>query len=65
MAREVTGKNIKSRIAERRPGDPAILIGSSDKAIKEFGWKPQFADLKSIMKTAWLWHKNNPDGYSS
>jgi UDP-glucose-4-epimerase GalE len=63
MAREITGRKIRLKIADRRPGDPAILIGSSDKAIKEFGWKPQFADLKSIIKTAWLWHKNNPYGF--
>ena len=63
-AREITGKKIKIKIAERRPGDPAILIGSGDKAIEELGWTPQFADLKSILGTAWLWHKNNPEGYS-
>jgi UDP-glucose 4-epimerase len=63
VAQKVTGKKIPSKIAERRPGDPAILIGSSEKAIKELGWKPQFADLKSILETAWRWHKNNPNGY--
>ena len=62
-AREVTGRKIPSRIVERRPGDPAILIGSSEKAIKELGWKPEFADLKRILETAWHWHKNNPNGY--
>jgi UDP-glucose-4-epimerase GalE len=64
-ARKITGKRIPSKMAERRPGDPAILIGSSDKANKELGWKPQFADLKSILETAWRWHKNNPYGYRS
>ena len=62
-AREITGEKIPSKYAERRPGDPAILIGSSEKAIKELGWRPEFADLKSILETAWRWHKNNPDGY--
>lgn len=64
-AREITGKRIPSKMAERRPGDPAVLIGSSDKANKELAWKPQFADLKSILETAWCWHKNNPYGYRS
>ena len=64
-AREITGKKIPSRIAERRPGDPATLIGSSEKAIKELGWKPKFADLNYILETAWRWHKSNPDGFRS
>lgn len=64
-ARQITGEEILSKTVERRPGDPAILIGSSEKAIQELGWKPQFADLKSILETAWHWHKNNPGGYSS
>ena len=64
-AREVTGEKIPSQIVERRPGDPAILIGSSKKAINELGWKPQFADLKRILETAWRWHKSNPNGFKS
>jgi UDP-glucose 4-epimerase len=49
----------------RRPGDPAILIASSDKIRKELGWKPLFPELKTIVESAWLWHKNHPDGYLS
>jgi len=64
-ARKITGKKIPSKIAARRPGDPAILAGSSKKAVEELGWKPEFADLESILKTAWRWHKNNPDGFGS
>ncbi len=64
-AREVTGKEIKTKISERRPGDPAILVGSSEKAVRELGWKPQFADLKSILETAWNWHRKNPNGFRS
>ncbi len=62
-AREITGEKIPVRMAERRPGDPAVLVGSADKAITELGWKPQFADLKSILESAWRWHKNNPEGF--
>ncbi|WP_416044721.1 UDP-glucose 4-epimerase GalE [Clostridium tyrobutyricum] len=64
VARKVTGINIKSEIADRRPGDPATLIASSDKAIKELGWNPKFNSLETIIDTAWKWHKNHPDGYS-
>ena len=64
-ARKITKKKISTKITERRLGDPAVLIGSSEKAVKELGWKPRFADLKTIIETAWKWHKNNPNGYRS
>lgn len=41
----------------RRPGDPAILIGSSEKAKELLGWNPKFTDINDIIKTAWEWHK--------
>ena len=65
VARQVTKKKIPSKVVKRRPGDPAVLIGSSEKANKELGWKPQFTDLHTIIETAWNWHKNNPHGYKS
>lgn len=65
IARKVTGHKIPSRINERRPGDPAILIGSSDKIIKELDWKPRYSDIETIIDTAWKWHKNNPHGYAA
>ena len=65
VARQVTGKQIPLKIVERRPGDPAVLIGSSEKIVNELGWKPQFADLNTIIETAWKWHKSHPDGYQS
>ncbi|NMM63431.1 UDP-glucose 4-epimerase GalE [Clostridium sp. P21] len=63
VARMVTGINIKAEIAERRAGDPATLIASSEKAIKELGWKPKFNSLETIIETAWNWHKNHLNGY--
>ncbi len=62
-AREVTGINIKAEISERRAGDPAILVASSEKARKELGWKPEYDSLKTIIETAWNWHKNHLNGY--
>ncbi len=62
-ARKVTGKNIKTCINGRRTGDPAILIGSSARAVNILGWKPQYVDIQTIIKTAWRWHKNNPMGF--
>lgn len=60
---KITGKKILSEIIDRRDGDPAILIGSSDKAISELGWAPEFTDLETIIKHAWNWHRHHPDGY--
>ncbi len=59
---EVTGSKIKVIEAGRRAGDPAILVADSDKIRKELGWNPKH-DLKDIIKTAWVWHRNHPEGY--
>lgn len=63
-ARKVTGHEIPARIAERRAGDPARLIASSDKARQVLLWKPEHVDLEEIISTAWNWHKNHPNGYN-
>jgi len=65
VARAVTGISIPTKIASRRPGDPAALVGSGKKAIKELGWDPQYPDLSTIIETAWRWHKNHPNGYDN
>lgn len=64
-ARKVTGKTIPFKVVDRRPGDPAVLIGSSEKATKALGWRPRFPKLETIIETAWKWHKNHPNGYGS
>jgi len=63
-AREVTGHPIPAEEAERRPGDPAVLVADSAKIKKELGWQPKH-DLKSIISSAWEWHKSHPDGFKS
>lgn len=63
VARKVTGEEIKAEIANRRPGDPAILIASSKKAKEELWWKPQYDSLDIIIQTAWNWHRSHPRGY--
>ena len=62
LTEEITGEKIPVNNSERRLGDPAILIASSEKAEKELGWKPKH-DINSIIKSAWIWHKKNPEGY--
>ena len=56
-AKEVTGKEITTVERDRRPGDPPVLVGSSDKAIKVLGWHPQYPNLKDIVTHAWQWHQ--------
>jgi UDP-glucose 4-epimerase len=64
-ARRVTGKEIPVRMGPRRPGDPAVLIASSDKIKSELGWQPQFQDLGLIVESAWKWMRAHPNGYFS
>lgn len=56
-ARRVTGHPIPVIDEARRPGDPAVLIASSEKIERELGWKPEYADLDSIVASAWQWHQ--------
>ncbi|MGB6975538.1 MAG: UDP-glucose 4-epimerase GalE [Terracidiphilus sp.] len=56
-ARRVTGHPIPAEVQPRRPGDPAVLVASSQKAIRELGWKPRYTDLDEILRTAWVWHQ--------
>jgi len=56
-ARRVTGHPIPVVEEPRRPGDPAVLIASSEKIGKELGWKPEYTELDAILKSAWEWHQ--------
>ena len=56
-ARRVTGHPIPAEIEPRRSGDPAVLVASSEKAIRELGWKPRYTQLDDIIRTAWVWHQ--------
>lgn len=62
-ARKATGKEIRSVIQPRRAGDPSRLISDSTKAKELLGWNPQFADLETIIGSAWSWHEANSEGY--
>lgn len=65
VARTVTGHPIPAEISPRRAGDPAQLVASSEKARTILGWKPRYADLNTIVSSAWEWHKNHPNGYEN
>ncbi len=62
-AEEVVGRPIKVKYGPRRPGDPAALVASSRRIKNELGWQPRFADLKTIIETAWRWHSGHPAGF--
>ena len=55
--RRVTGRPVAIEECPRRPGDPAVLVASSEKIKAELGWKPQFTELDQIIASAWQWHQ--------
>jgi UDP-glucose 4-epimerase len=63
VAREVTGHPIPAVVGPRRPGDPAELVASSERIRRELGWQPRFPELRSIVASAWEWHRRYPEGY--
>lgn len=56
-ARQISGRDIPAEITGRRPGDPAKLVASSQKAEKLLGWKPEHSDLETIIRTTWNVYK--------
>lgn len=64
-AREVTGRDIKARMGQRRAGDPAVLVASSERIRRELGWRPEMQDLRLIIESAWAWMQEHPHGYES
>jgi UDP-glucose 4-epimerase len=59
----VTGRRVPTVDADRRAGDPPVLIASSEAARRVVGWKPQFGDLDTIVETAWEWRQRFTEGY--
>ena len=50
-------------LVDRRAGDPATLIASSEAIRRDLGWEPQHPDLRTIVESAWRWHRAHPEGY--
>jgi UDP-galactose 4-epimerase (EC 5.1.3.2) len=55
-AEKVTGRPVPHEFADRRPGDPAVLVASSQQARDELGWRPSMARMEDILASAWNWH---------
>lgn len=64
-AESITGKTIPFTISQRRHGDPAKLVASSKKIKQILKWEPEYTNVENIISSAYLWHKNNPEGYHS
>jgi UDP-glucose 4-epimerase len=52
-AERVTRRRIPVETADRRPGDPAVLIASSERIERELGWRPLRQQLETIIASAW------------
>ncbi|MFC6040233.1 UDP-glucose 4-epimerase GalE [Paenisporosarcina macmurdoensis] len=61
VCEKVSKKSAVVEYADRRPGDPAVLVASSDKITKALGWKPKY-QLQEIIESAWRWHSNEKPG---
>jgi UDP-glucose-4-epimerase GalE len=59
----VTARKVPWTLAQRRPGDPAVLYAAAHKAHSELHWTPRYPDLETIVRTAWDWHRTHPHGY--
>ena len=62
-ARKITNRPIEFVIKPQPTGNPSCLIADSTKAREVLGWNPQFADLETIIESAWSWHQANSNGY--
>jgi UDP-glucose-4-epimerase GalE len=61
----VTGREVPWTLGPRRPGDPAVLYASAQKAHAELHWTPKYPELETIVRTAWDWHRTHPHGYGN
>jgi UDP-glucose-4-epimerase GalE len=62
---EVTGFQVPTKEGPRRSGDPPELVADACKIRTELGWAPKYANLKTIIETAWRWHRSHPTGFAN
>ncbi len=65
MVKKISGIDFNSPFGSRRAGDPSQLIARAEKIKKELGWQSKYSDLRTIIESAWKWHKSHPNGYTS
>jgi UDP-glucose 4-epimerase len=64
MAREVTGRALPAIERPRRAGDQYATVATSERIMRELGWRPQHSDLRTLLATAWAWRQAHPNGYA-
>jgi len=65
QCRKVTGRPLMAIEKGRRPGDPAVLLASRQRALSRLGWEPRYSTLEKMIEDAWNWHRLHPHGYRS
>jgi UDP-glucose 4-epimerase len=60
----IGGRLVPHKLGPRRPGDPPVLVASSELLRRETSWAPQHSDLDEIVRTAWAWHSSHPHGFT-
>src|SRR5262249_46786401 len=60
---KVSGRKVTIVEGPRREGAPPVLVAAADRARELLGWRPEHADLESIVRSAWNWHSRHPRGY--
>ena len=58
----INGVRIPYVIDPRRPGDIGICYAAPEKALEELNWKAE-RTIEDMVRDAWNWQKNNPNGY--
>ena len=64
ICRQVTGHPIPARVAPRRAGDPPELVADPSAAKCILGWEAKHKNVRTIIESAWRWHRTHPQGYS-
>lgn len=65
MVEDVTGGRVSYRTGPRREGDPAVLVASNEKALRELNWTPKHSTLEEIVQSAWVWRQRHQRGYAA
>jgi UDP-glucose 4-epimerase len=52
-----TNQRVERRFAPRRAGDPDSLISDNRRIRETMGWKPQYANLDTIIRHAFAWER--------
>ena len=61
---EVIGLKIPVEQCSRRPGDPAVLVADPSHSYQALDWRAKYSDLKTMVATAWEWHRKHTEGYA-